>query len=291
MAERNFNPSQQGFRQQSPQGYPMRQPGPQQQWQGRPQQWPQGPQGGPAQVPTAPVPQGGRSPLAIAALICGVVAIAGSITAILGVLAGVAAVVLAVIARRRTRNAMTLAGLICGIVGIVLSVVLFLAGLSLFEKLVFVPAGADSHAADVEAVTLHEPVADRLPIVVQDGTDYHSICNFQVTRIWYDEGEIIVNFTIKNLTTPSDSVSMNYRVYVPDDVQWTLNGVQIRPETVYLNVDAGETRDDWFYFSQDTLRGLGIESADDVYSIHGMFRVDMYVNGEVAATYDFALDL
>lgn len=291
MAERNFNPSQQGFQQQPPQGYPMRQPMPQQQWQGRPQQWQQGPQRGPVQAPPAPAPQGRHNPLAIAALICGVVAVVGSITSILGVFAGVAAIVLAIIAMRRARNGMTLAGLICGIVGIVLSVALFLSGWSVLQKFVFVPVNGDAPAADVEAPVLHEPISDRLPIVVEGGSDHTNICHFEVTRIWYDEGEIIVNFTIRNLTTPTDSVHMNYKVYVPDDVMWTVNGVQVRPETIYLNVEAGDTRDDWFYFTADTLDGLGIDSADDVYSIRGMMRVDMYVSGEVASSYDFDITL
>lgn len=225
--------------------------------------------------------------IAVAALVCGVISVVSCVTFVGGVVLGIAAILLGVLNWLRTHDKLALAGFIAGAAGVIVSIGLFMAGLSLFGKLVIIPRTGDVPANGVDALEVGQPVVERLPVTCEDG----DVCSFRVTRIWYDEGEIIVYYTIVDRDTHSNTVPGQERLYVPDDVEWTINGARVVPSSLYTTVNEGEEYEGWFYFDQESLEGLGITCEEDVLSIHGVIAVDMIVSGSTAATYVFNVDL
>ena len=252
-----------------------------------PQQWQPAPQPAPAAPAGVRVPDDKAKVFGFAAIGAGVISLVGSPTVALGVIAGIAAIVLGYLVWNQVRP-LAIAGLAVGALGIVLSGVLFIAGYSIFGKLVFVPVTGNvkaSYADDID--TIHDPVVDELPFHVQDTRFY----DFTVTELQLDEGELIVHFTAYDGNDSSASTPMHYVFYCPEEVCWTINGVPVEPLVFNQRVDNGQTVEGWFYFNQETMEPLGIESLDDIYSLHGEVFVDAYVNGNVAATYHDRIDV
>lgn len=271
MAQQGYNPSQ-----------PTYQPAPQQAPAGYQQQaWPQ----------PAPQPAGVRVPdekartFGIAGIAAGVVALVGSPTVVLGILAGIAAIALGYLVWRQQR-AFAIGALVAGIAGIILTVALFATGFSLFGKLVFVPLTGqvrESFPEDVSSV--HSSVVDDLPLAAHDENYY----TFEVTRLEMDEGELVVYYSAHDANTPS-SIEMHYEVYCPQETVWTINGVRVEPSLFSTTLQNGETKETWFYFDQDEMEKVGITSVDEIYSLHGEVYIDAYVSGNVAATYHDTID-
>lgn len=231
-------------------------------------------------------PSGRQKTAITAALICGIAALVLSPTVLLGICAGLAAVLLGAMQWAHIRDKKLRAGFICGIVGIAVSLLLFATGFSLIGKLVFVPKtdATAPNSKDISAV--HESVTKRVPITVIDNEP----CKYEITSLEYDEGDVIVRVSVKNNSrNASSSVSTYEHLLAPNKIPWYVNGVECEPVSVDCRVENGETKTSWFFFSHDDLKG--ISSLDDIYSIHGAVRIENMVNYSVASTYDFAIDL
>jgi hypothetical protein len=245
---------------------------------------PQQPQGARPMAPAA-TPKDRSHALVVAALVCGIVSIVGSPTAVAGLIAGIAAILIAVTLWKSVRNNMLTAGLICGIVGTTASLVLLVSGWSLWEKFVFVPRTDRSTSSQQVVSSVTEPVSSRLPATF--GSGY--VVDFQITKIEVDEGDIIVYYTLHNNSSTS-SVSTYQRYDSPSDTPWLVNGIPVKVSAFSsYPVNAGDSTDSWFYFSHEDIEGF--TSPDQIYSIHGQIEVESYVNSNLASTFTFAVDL
>ena len=283
-------PQQQGGAWQQQRQHPS-QPGPWQQPQ-QPGSWQQ------PQMPGGPqfrAPQGGFAPqpkkrgLAIAALVCGVVALLASPTIVAGIVLGLVAVALGVLSLRRSLG-LSIAGLACGAAGVIAAFVMLVLGWTIFGRYNIVHVSRNAPDTGVVAVAVRESVRDRIA-ATEDGIhviDESGVFLLDVTGVSMDaEGNLFIHYYLETYGIDSKD-SYDYRwLYSPGS--WTVNDTTVEPVVDTIVYQCGYAQESYFYIPADQLEGVG--GLDEIYSIRGTLACDTYTGGskDSSAEYDLAL--
>ena len=311
MSNQGNNPPQQGYPHLSSNMPP--------QWptQGRPQQggpwqpqrqpqrpgpWQQPQQPGPwqqqRQMPGGPqfqspqgwhVPQPKRRGLAIAALVCGIVALLASPTIVAGIVLGLVAVALGVLSLRRSLG-LSVAGLACGAAGVIAAFVMLAMGWTIFGRYNIVRVSRNAPDTNAVAITVREAVCDRIA-AAEDGVpviDESGVLTLDVTGVSMDEeGNLFIHYHVETFNINSKE-NFDYRwVYSP--TTWTVNDTIVEPVVETTIYQCDEPRDSYFYVPADQLVGVG--GIDEIYSIRGTLACDAYVGGSKDSSTEYELVL
>lgn len=281
---------QQSQPQQQPQAAVMQQPQQnqagmaQQQQMGLPQQqtaWQQPPAGIPYQQPAAnpyqqqEVPAGVPAPAAsspkqtntkaILALVFGIVAIVTSSTIVLGVLLGIAAIVLGMLANAQARDGKATAGFVCGIVGVVLSAIMIIGvGATISSggsmPTLFNFGGASSSSAP--KTPLYQKVKGE--VIADD-----SVCTIKITKMEIDEtnDNLYVHFDITDNVPKGKGLTLK----TSSDEPWEVNGEKAQC-TCFTKVDPGKKKSDYFVIKSSYLTTNNI---NEIESVTGTLYVDL----------------
>ena len=246
------------------------QPQPQQQAYIPPQQ-PQQVQPQPAYAPaqpatpvaTEPKPKNGK---AIAALVCGILAVINAGTVVLGIILGIIAIIFGVLARKNSKSGMALGGLICGIVGIVLSFIVIIV-------LAFA-IGSLSQADDpdrmiedfLDGIGAGHNIVETTPgyMVAND-----QVCTIKLTGTDIDaDGNLNIYFDMTNHTVTE------LDVYTDSLHPWTVNGV--KADCVAFSwVDPDETKTKQCITVPAEYLPDNVKDVNDVWGLHGTLIVQL----------------
>jgi hypothetical protein len=245
-----------------------------------PQQFPQQQMSPGYGASTPPAPAPARNGLGIAALVCGIAGVVLSPTIALGILLGIAGIVLGVLAIRNPRRGMPIAGISCGAAGIVISLVLWAVGWSIFGPFVPLRVARDTPDTNALAFTVTSSVRDRLEHPYRVSNDQ---LTFEISDISFDnDGNLIVSYYMYC------GAEVDYLRFTPVEDSWNVNDSQVTPNSFnYYFGDYEHT--DYFYIPAEQLERIdGIES---IFSLRGSFQCETMRDGNVESTttYDIVL--
>lgn len=230
----------------------------------------------PAQVVAAPTvhtgaeaPKKKRNGKAIAALVCGILAIVNAGTVILGIGCGIAAIILAIMARKQEKSGMATAGLVTGIVGVALSIVMIIV------LAFFVGSLSNSDNPDQDLEDLLDQWGVGAPITQTVGGKTianDEVCTIRLSKTELDlEGNLNIYFTI------SDHTVSDITVRTTSKKPWTVNG-QTVDAVAYSWAGPNETKmDQCLTISSEYLPG--VKKVEDVKSVKGTFIVELELSG------------
>lgn len=236
----------------------------------------QAPQGPPPVAPSGSAGAQPKNSKALAALICGILAVVLSPSVILGVGLGIAAMVLAILSRNQSKDVKGTIGFVCGAVGVVLSAVLIVAGamvycMGLRTGDIRPPSAATLQSEKMKSL-LYEEVKGT--VIVDD-----AVCTITIDKMEFDkDNNLDVYFTATNHTVGELDISNK------TGSAWELNNEKVEC-VCFTYIKSKETKQDRFTIPAeyvptteiDEIRSLsGTIVADLQYADEMEYKVDLY---------------
>ena len=201
---------------------------------------------------------------ALIALICGIVAIVLSSSIVLGIAAGVVAIVFALQAKKVAPDGKATAGLVCGIIGIALSVTMIPAYvLYIYPNIQSgVPFGQSAKSSKHK-----EALADVIEgeVITDD-----EVCTIKLKKMEFNEdGDLDIYF---DLTNNAKNSGVKLDVHTKTGDAWEVNGVKAEC-IAYSWADAGQTKKDQIMTIPKSY--LDIDDVNEIESISGTLIADL----------------
>ena len=223
---------------------------------------------------------------------CGIIAILASPTVVFGIILGIVAIILAVLAKKQSRDGKATAGMVCGIIGAVLSLILVAAGAALvneamqdpeFQELIESDGGDGS--GDVDVSTPEDTSEDGTPDDGTDGADGadgadgtdaagpvadrivgtwvtdDAVSRIQITDMSIDDdGDLRVDFFIENHTEGEITLISDPGTF------FRINGEDALC-ICYTTVEPHGIDNDFFYIPASDVPEGGLDAITDFYGI------------------------
>ena len=198
---------------------------------------------------------------AMIALVCGVVSILTAASVILGIAAGVVAIIFGLKAKKETTDGKATAGFICGIIGVALSVIM-IPVLALY----IIPAsqsGWSTFNSKAPTVTVADTISTE--VVADD-----AVCTIKLTKMEIDkEGNLNVYFKLTN------NNNTEIDMYTRSGDPWELNGEKVEC-IAFTWADGKQTKEDCFTIPASY---VDVSDIDEITSLSGTLVVELEKTG------------